>query len=73
MLGRPFIASFCAIAVSYAVYLGMLRMTAEQSISFLIAFVIAIAAYAVFALLFGAVKTEDVAEIPLLQKFIRIK
>ena len=73
MLGRPFIASLCAIAVSYAVYLGMLRMTAEQSISFLIAFVFAIVAYAVFALLFGALKTEDMAEIPLLQKFIRIK
>ena len=73
MLGRPFLASLFAIAASYASYLGMLRLTSEQSISFLIAFFFAIVAYAVFALLFGALKTEDMAEIPLLQKFIRIK
>ena len=72
LLGRPFLASVCAIFTSYSVYLVTLRISDSQSASFLLALMVAVAAYAVFVILFRAVRSEDISEIPILKKLVKV-
>ena len=62
---RPFGASVCAIALSYGAFLWGMYITQSDRISFLIALPVALASYCLFALLFGAVREEDMEDIPL--------
>lgn len=71
-LMRPFWASLLAITISFGTYLGALNITDSERSSFIIALLIAVIAYAFIAFLFGAIRAEDLTDIPLLNRFISI-
>ena len=62
---RPFCASGCAIALSYGAFLWGMYITQSDRASFLIALPVAVTAYFLFAILFGAVRAEDMRCVPL--------
>ena len=69
---RPFWASLLAITISFGTYLGALNITDSERSSFIIALLAAVIAYAFMAFLFGAIRAEDLTDIPLLNRFISI-
>lgn len=71
-LMRPFWASLLAITISFGAYLGALNITDSERSSFIIALLVAVIAYALMAFLFGAIRAEDLTDIPLLNRFISI-
>ena len=69
-LMRPFGASLLAIAISFGAYLGALNITDSERSSFIIALLVAVIAYAFLAFLFGAIRAEDLTDIPLWNRFV---
>ena len=67
---RPFGASLLAIAISFGAYLGALNITDSERSSFIIALLVAVIAYAFLAFLFGAIRAEDLTDIPLWNRFV---
>lgn len=67
---RPFFASIVAIVLSALAYVPVLNITESESIAFIAALVCACAAYFAFALLFGALRKEDLASLPIIDKII---
>lgn len=68
---RPMLASAFAIAISFAAYLGGLRVTDSMKLSFIFAFPIAIVAYIFFAFSLKAVSRDDLLDIPLGARFLK--
>lgn len=62
---KPFAASVFAMLASVAVYAPLIRMTQSQTLSFLIAAILAVLIYAMFAFLFRIITEEDMALIPM--------
>ena len=64
IFGRPLAASIAAVLLSVAAYLPVRAWTQSESIGFFAAVLTAVAAYAVFAVLFRAVTKEDLSLLP---------
>lgn len=73
LLVKPFFASLAAIALSASAYLPVYSVTDSESLAFLVALVCAAASYFGFAVLFGALKSEDLASLPIIDKFYERK
>lgn len=61
---RPFLASCAMMLCSFAAYLLLLSTGADRLVAFLLSLLVALAAYAVFSLLFGAVSEADILMLP---------
>lgn len=61
---RPFLASCMMMAVSLAVYIPISSVLENRLVGFVCALCAAVAAYFVFALLFGVVTREDILMLP---------
>ena len=64
-LMRPFWASLCSISASYGAFLCGRNITDNEDASFLIALLVAIFSYCLFAFLFRAVDSRDMEDIPM--------
>ena len=61
---KPLAASVAMMTVSFATYLLGLRFFKSESGAFIVAMVAAMAAYFVFAFVFGAIEKEDILALP---------
>ena len=69
---RPFFASLGAMAASFAVYVTVMNLGGAERLSFLAALPVAFASYVAFALIFRALRREDIEDIPLGTKLLRL-
>ena len=73
LLIKPFFASVAAISCSVAAFVPTYRATDSDTLAFVAALACTLVAYVVFALLFGAVREEDMASLPIIDKLYERK
>ncbi len=72
MYVRPTVASVLAIAASFGIYTVIFSFTEAARLSFLAALCVAVIAYIPLVFLLGAVRREDVSDIPMGDKLLSI-
>ena len=72
LYARPLGASLAMMVISFAVFASISYLTEATTVAFIAALLVAVAAYFVLSLLFGAVRREDILMLPFGEKIALI-